>query len=142
MVDRKAPKFYLFDVGVAGAITKRHIVEEKGEGFGRAFEHFIFMELTAHASYSELNYDLHFWRTKTGLEVDFILGAGEVAVEVKGTSRVDDRELRPLLAFAEEHKPRSTILVCNEPSERIVKGVRIMPWRTFLAALWNGGIIR
>ncbi|MFM8533421.1 MAG: ATP-binding protein [Acidimicrobiia bacterium] len=138
----KAPKFYLFDVGVAGAVTKRHIVEEKGEGFVRAFEHFIFMELTAHASYSELHYDLHFWRTKTGLEVDFILGQGEVAVEVKGTSRVDDRELRPLLAFAEEHKPRSAILVYNEASERMVKGIRLMPWRAFLAALWDGGIIR
>jgi len=138
----KAPKFYLFDVGVAGAITKRHVVEEKGEGFGRAFEHFVFMELTAHASYSELHYDLHFWRTKTGLEVDFILGQGEVAVEVKGTSRVDDRELRPLLAFAEEHKPRSAILVCNEASERMVKGIRLMPWRAFLASLWDGGIIR
>jgi uncharacterized protein len=33
----KAAKFYLFDVGVAGAITKRHITEERGEAFGRAF---------------------------------------------------------------------------------------------------------
>jgi len=37
----KAAKFYLIDVGVAGAVTKRHIEEEKGELFGKAFEHFI-----------------------------------------------------------------------------------------------------
>ena len=138
----KAPKFYLFDVGVAGALTKRRLVEERGEAFGRAFEHLVLMELTAHASYSELNYDLHFWRTKTGLEVDFVLGPGEVAIEVKGASRVDDRELRPLLAFAEEHRPRSAILVCNETTGRIVKGIRIMPWRDFLTRLWEGSIIR
>ena len=138
----KAPKFYLFDVGVAGAITKRNVVEERGELFGRAFEHFVFMELTAHASYSELRYDIHFWRTKSGLEVDFILGSGEVAVEVKGAKRVDNSELRPLATFVADHKPRLAVVVCNEATERVVDGIRVMPWRKFLAALWAGDIMR
>lgn len=138
----KASKFYMFDVGVAGRLTKRQIGETRGEAFGRAFEHFILMELTAHASYSELNYDIHFWRTKSGLEVDFILGPGDVAVEVKGTSRLDDRAMRPLAAFSEEHRPRLAVLVCNEATERKVKGMRVMPWRKFLDALWVGKIVR
>ena len=138
----KAPKFYLFDVGVAGAIAKRHIPEARGDVFGKAFEHFILMELSAHASHSELNYYIQFWRTKSGLEVDFILGQGEVAVEVKGFCRLDDRELRPLSAFAEEHKPRQAVLVCNETAERNVRGLRVMPWRAFLAALWAGEFMR
>jgi len=41
----KAPKFYLFDVGVAGELVKRRLLDEKGEAFGRAFEHLVFMEL-------------------------------------------------------------------------------------------------
>ncbi len=73
----KAGKFYLFDVGIAGGLTGRLIPEQKGEQFGRAFEHFILMEIMAHRSYSELDYEVNFWRTKTGLEVDFILGRGE-----------------------------------------------------------------
>jgi predicted AAA+ superfamily ATPase len=137
----KATKFYLFDVGVAGAIVKRSIPEARGEAFGRAFEHFIFMELAAHSSYSELHYDIHFWRTKSGLEVDFVLGAGQVAVEVKGASRIDGRDLRSLSAFVSEHKPRLALLVCNEATERVVAGLRIMPWRTFLSALWAGEIV-
>jgi len=40
-----------------------------------------------------------YWRAKSGLEVDFVLGGGEVAIEVKGTSCVDAVELRPLKAF-------------------------------------------
>lgn len=47
----KMPKFYLFDVGVAGLLTKRSIPEEKGIEFGKAFEHFIFMEIVAYKSY-------------------------------------------------------------------------------------------
>ncbi len=138
----KAAKFYLFDVGVAGAVTKRRLQEARGEQFGKALEHLIFMELAAYASYSELNYDIHFWRTKSGLEVDFILGEGEVAIEVKGTSRIDGRDLRGLAGFADSHKLRAAMLVCTEPELRIVDGVRIVPWKVFLDELWHGTIIK
>ena len=78
---------------------------------------------------------------QSGLEVDFILGAGEVAVEVKGSSHVRDRELRPLRAFVEEHRPRAALVVSTEPAERVVDGIRIMPWESFLSRLWAGEII-
>ena len=137
----QTPKFYLFDVGVAGALTNRHLTEERGELFGKAFEHFIFMELRAHRSLSELNYPINFWRTKSGLEADFVLGGGQVAIEVKGSSRVERSELRPLSAFREEYKPRQIMVVCNERVERIHDGIRILPWRVFLRELWAGKII-
>lgn len=137
----KAPKFYIFDTGVAGVLTGRSVTERKNEAFGRAFEHFIFTELAAHASYSGLNYDIRFWRTKSGLEVDFILGAGEVAVEVKGSSRVDNRELRSIKTFAVEYTPREAYIVCDESEERVVAGVKIVPWRQFLRALWENGVM-
>jgi len=137
----RAGKFYLFDVGVAGAITQRRIPQEKGEQFGRAIEHFVLMELLAHRAYSELNYDVNFWRTKSGLEVDFVLGQGEVAIEVKGTSRVDSTALRPLKTFIQEYRPARTFVVSNEGVARLYEGIRIQPWRDFLKMLWNGDVI-
>jgi uncharacterized protein len=137
----RAGKFYLFDVGVAGAITHRQIPEEKGEQFGKAIEHFILMELLAHRVYRELNYDVNFWRTKSGLEVDFILGQGEVAIEVKGTSRVDNADLRPLKTFIGEYRPARAFAVCNEGASRVHEDIRILPWREFLTMLWKGGVI-
>jgi predicted AAA+ superfamily ATPase len=137
----KTPKFYLFDVGVAGSIVKRHLSEERGEAFGRAFEHFIFMEIVAHASYSELSYAIQYWRTKSGLEVDFILGEGEVSIEVKGQSHVENRDLRPLAAFMDEYRPNKALVVCNEREERVVGKIKILPWRRFLEELWGGRII-
>lgn len=138
----KAPKFYLFDVGVAGALTRRRIAEEKGDLFGRALEHFLLMEIQAHRAYRDLGYGIHFWRTKSGLEVDFVLGDGEVAVEVKGTSRVDPSDFRSLRTFIEDHHPRHAILVCNESAPRLVEGIEVLPWREFLARLWGGQILR
>ena len=138
----RAAKFYLFDVGVAGAITKRRLEAEKGELFGKAFEHFILMEISAFNSYNELDYDINFWRTKSGLEVDFVLGRGEVAIEVKGSSRIDKRDLRPLRAFIDEYSPKKALVVCNERAERIHGQIRIMPYKKFLYDLWEGKIIR
>ena len=132
----------MFDVGVAGNVKKRQIKEEKGEWFGQAFEHFIFMEILAYGSYSELDYDIHFWRTKSGLEVDFILGKGEVAIEVKGTSRVDTRDFNALFVFIEEYSPRHAYIVCNEKAKRIHRGITVIPWKEFLHDLWADKIIR
>lgn len=137
----KAGKFYLFDVGVAGAITKRHIPEERGEQFGKALEHFILMEILAHRTYRELDYDVNFWRAKSGLEVDFVLGRGEVALKVKGASRIDNPDLRPLKAFMQEYLPRKAFVVCNERHPRVHEGIHILPWRDFLNALWKGDVI-
>ena len=138
----RAPKFYLFDVGVAGAITKRSLTEPRGEQFGRAFEHFILMELAAHSAYTELDYQIRFWRTKSGQEVDFVLGDGEVAIEVKGSNRIDRNDLKGLNAFAGDHKPKHSIVVCTESQPRLTDdGIRILPWSNFLEQLWAGEII-
>ena len=60
---------------------------------------------------------------------------------MKGSAHVRDRELRPLRAFMEEHRPRAALVVSTEPAERVVGGIRIMPWDRFLRALWAGEII-
>lgn len=137
----RAPKFYLFDVGVAGVLTKRCIGQERGEQFGRALEHLVLMELAAYAAYSELRYDISFWKTKAGLEVDFVLGPGEVAIEVKGSGRVDGRDLKGLHAFVRQHKPRLAIVVCNERRPRRVGDVLVLPYREFFERLWAQDII-
>lgn len=138
----KAPKFYLFDVGVAGVLCKRRIEEAKGPEFGRAFEHWIFMELLAYRSYTEGEFSIRYWRTKTGLEVDFILGEGEVAVEVKGSSRLDRSDFKGLEDFRQDASPRMSIMVCNEPEPRRSGEVDVLPWKEFLGRLWAGKIIR
>lgn len=137
----KTPKFYLFDVGVAGSLTGRELGEERGEQFGKAFEHFIFMELNAHRSYMELDYEINFWRTKTGVEVDFILNKGEVAIEVKSKKVINNKDMYALRVFDQEFAPKTAIMVCNEARPRKVGKIDILPYRDFLHKLWAGEII-
>ncbi len=138
-----APRFYFFDVGVVGFLTKRGRVEAGSELFGKAFEHFLFMELSAYASYSGLHYPISYWRTASQLEVDFILGDHEVAIKVKGTSFAQAHHLKGLNAFGEEYRSRRHLLVSCDPQPRLPTGkIEILPWRVFLEDLWSGKIIR
>jgi uncharacterized protein len=138
-----APRFYFFDVGVVGFLTRRGRVERGSELFGRAFEHFLFMELSAHASYSGLRYPISYWRTASQIEVDFILGDHEIALELKGTSSAQPHHLRGLLAFGDEYRTRRRILVTCDPKPRLFESkIEILPWKVFLEDLWAGKIIR
>ena len=98
-------------------------------------------QMYAHSSYSELNYTISYWRTASQIEVDFILGDHKVAIEVKGTDNVQSRHLKGLLSFSEEYEVNKLIVVSNDPLERIVGDVTVLPWRIFLQKLWAGEII-
>jgi predicted AAA+ superfamily ATPase len=137
----ETPKFYLFDVGVAGHIEKRTIPDEAGSEFGRAFEHFIFMEIAAYRSYSGREFDVCYWRTPQGHEVDFVLNDGAVAVEVKGRKSIDNADLKNIAVFKGDYKPKRTIVVSNERSPRKTEHAEILPWRHFLEELWAGEIV-
>lgn len=137
----QAPKFYLFDVGIANALLNRRTIPVGGEMFGRAFEHFIFQEVVAHSHYSGKEYPVSYWRTSSGLEVDFVLGDRQVALEVKGHSQVQARHLRGVRAFCEEYNPKEAVIVSMDPKPRVVDGIRILPWKTFLDELWSGGLL-
>ncbi len=99
------------------------------------------MELLAHRSYTGLDYEIQFWRSKNGQEIDFILGNGQVALEIKGSSRVDKRDLHALNVYVEEYPSRKAIVICNEVQPRKVGKLLLLPWKDFLEQLWDGFII-
>jgi uncharacterized protein len=137
----QAPRFVFFDMGIVAHLTRRGEVKEGSELFGRAFEHFITLEVFAHSSYSELNYPVAYWRTASQLEVDLVLDDA-VAIEIKSTDRAADKHLRGLRAFKEEHKC-NCILVSRDPSPRkTADGIMILPWQDFLERLWSNEIIK
>jgi len=137
-----APKFYFFDLGVANFLLKRSKIDEGSEAFGHAFEHFIYHEIYAHSHYSGLEYPISHWRTASQIEVDFILGDHEVALEVKSGSNIQNRHIKGLKQFAEEYPVKHLILVCNETEPRLVDGVWVLPWSLFLEKLWAGEFLK
>lgn len=138
----QAPKFYLFDVGVCGALAGRGSVQPQSEAFGRAFEHFFWQELRAYSQYSGRRFPIGYWRTSSQLEVDFVLGQAEVALEVKSSEALAERHLAGLRAFGEEYPHARRIVVSREPYKRITADrIEIYPWRQFLEELWGEAVL-
>jgi len=134
-------KFYLFDVGVSNYLARRKPALHSSE-FGKSFEHFILMELKAYQAYRNPELLLHYWRTSTGQEVDFILGDMEVALKVKSSKRVHEGDTRGLQALAGSHKVKRLIIISFEAERKVVLDkIECLPWEMFLQMLWAGEII-
>ena len=128
-------KYYFFDVGVAGSLQGRAFGPGTPE-FGEAFETYLMHELSSHADYVS-GEALGYWRSKSGFEVDFILG-DHTAVEVKAKENVSPQDLRSLRALAEEKMLKRYLCVSLERRPRTVEGITVLPFKTFLEALWAG----
>lgn len=140
------PRFYFFDVGIVNQLTKKTYPELKGKEAGAAFENYILMELWAYRALNEKQFDIHFWRTSSGLEVDFVLGDAEVAIEVKISNAISSSDIHGLITFQKEYKPKAAFVVSTAARSRKLSlpdghTIDIMPWRTFLEMLWKGEII-
>ena len=73
--------------------------------------------------------------------MDFILGQGEIAVEIKGAAKIDGKDLFGIRAFTEEFSPKRSIVVCNEKDKRVRGKIELLPWEIFLHELWAGKIL-
>lgn len=139
----ETPKFYFFDTGLANYLRKYEYKAMAGTDTGRAFEHYIFLELMAYKNLAEKKDKLFYWRTNDGNEVDFVFQ--DKAFEVKMTNSVNASHMKGLKQFGQDYKAQLNI-VCFESKKRITKesGMEITIWpiEDFLGELWNGKIWR
>ncbi|MCZ0932755.1 MAG: ATP-binding protein [Oligoflexia bacterium] len=140
-VKRKAiqtAKFYFFDLGVVHALCETQHLEPNSDLFGRAFEQFIACELRAYLSYKKIRSSLKYWRSKSGFEVDFIVG-NKMALEVKSSRKITQRDHKGLLAICDEKKWKRLIIVSQDPVQASFKnGIQHLHWELFLTKLWQG----
>lgn len=135
-----APKFYFRDVGVVNHLSRRGMIQPGSELFGKAFENWLFQELSIHSFYSEKFYDISYWRLTTGVEVDFVLGNAAVAVEAKAKEKVTLNDLKGLRQFKREYPHvQNCIVVSLEKNARLLEdGIWILPYAEFIKKLWSG----
>jgi predicted AAA+ superfamily ATPase len=100
-------EFFYFDTGVFRAIRPAGPLDSPAEIDGPGLETLVLQELRAVNDYGEHGFDIYFWRTKSGLEVDFVLYGdnGLIAIEVKRTRRLDKPDLRALREFKQDYPP-------------------------------------
>lgn len=132
-------KFFFFDLGVARHLQEAGTLKAKSPDFGTAFEAYIFHELRTYLDYRVPGGALSYWRSSSGIEVDYILN-DEIAIEVKGKDNVGPRDLKGLAALREEGLLKAYIVVCLEQRPRLVDGIQILPLQVFRDRLWDGDL--
>ena len=134
------PKLYLFDAGLFRALRPRGPLDRPQEIDGAALEGLVLQHLRAWNAYRGERNTLHFWRTRAGVEVDFVVYGedGLHAIEVKNALRVQARDLRPLKAFVADY-PESSATMLYRGSERLlIDGIRCLPVEAYLEAMVPG----
>lgn len=136
----KHPKFYFFDPGVVRALAKKTglPIEPRTPDHGKAFEHFVLLEIMRQADYQRSDLNFSYYRTESGAEVDLIVETpkGEVlAVEIKATDSVDSTHLRGLRSFSEVCPSAKLCCASLAPHPRQADNIIVLPWQEVFAWL-------
>jgi len=131
------PKFYLFDAGVFRSLRPRGPLDRPSEIGGAALEGLVAQHLRAWIAYSPGDTKLFFWRTRSGVEVDFVVygDLGFMAIEVQNSTIVRSNDLRPLRTFMEDYPEAKTLLLYRGSEELMIDGIRCLPVERFLRDL-------
>ena len=133
-------KFYFFDTGAAHAVCGVRSLNEHSNFYGRAFESFIACEIKAYLSYCRRDEPLCFWRSRHGLETDFIIG-DHTALEVKASKKISKTDAKALKALAEERVFKNRFIVSRDEIQASFDGALSLHWESFLKKLWNHEIL-
>lgn len=100
-------------------------------------EGLVLQHLRAWQGYSKEKFEIFFWRTKAGLEVDFIIygEGGFWAIEVKNSEKVASKDVHGLLHFQEDYPECKLILLHRGKEKWVEKGVLCFPVETFLRGI-------
>jgi len=131
------PKFYYFDAGVFQAIRPRGPLDATEQIHGAALETLFLQQTRALNDYRGLGYRLHYWRTATGEEVDFVLYGerGLRAFEVKMVQKVRAEDLRGLLRFCTDFPQAKAHLLYLGNRRWHDRGVEVLPFADCVTSL-------
>lgn len=134
-------KFYFFDTGVYNTIKPKGLLDKRENEEGILLESLVLQNLIAVVDYYNMNYEICYWRTQGGSEVDFIL-YGEhrlIAIEVKRSNNIFRSDIKHLLSFKEDYNIAELFVFYGGDKELFIEGVKIIPVNDALVNL--SGII-
>jgi predicted AAA+ superfamily ATPase len=131
------PKFYWFDAGVYRSMRPAGPLDRPEEIGGAELEGLVAQHLRAWINYSDGDFSLSFWRTKSGSEVDFIVYGKEGfwAIEVKHGSSVRSKDLRALRAFLADYPQARGRFLYRGKEKLSIDGILCLPVDEFLLEL-------
>jgi predicted AAA+ superfamily ATPase len=130
-------KFYYFDAGVFNSLRPNNLFDQETEKEGLALEGLVAQHLKSWVDAQGENYQLHFWRTSSQVEVDFIVTGSDcfLAIEVKNGTTIHPADLRSLETFKEDYPQAQPILLYRGKQRYKEKGILCIPVQEYLAKI-------
>lgn len=131
------PKFYYMDAGIFRSLRPKGPLDAPEEMSGASLEGLVAQQLRAWIAYGKKDRELFFWRTKSGVEVDFIVYGQDtfLAIEVKSSRRVSSKDVRALKSFQEDYPQARACLLYGGRDRLLVEGIPCLPCAEFLPRL-------
>ena len=131
------PKFYYMDAGIFRSLRPKGPLDVPEEMSGASLEGLVAQQLRAWIAYGRKDRELFFWRTKSGVEVDFIIYGQDtfLAIEVKSSRRVSSKDVRALKAFQEDYPQARACLLYGGRDRLLVEGIPCLPCAELLPRL-------
>ena len=127
-------KFYLFDAGVFLEMRPKGPLDAPEEIAGAGLEGLVAQNLRAYLDYEKKSANLYYWRTRSGLEVDFVLYGKDIfwAIEVKNSNKIRTEDLKGLQQFLLDY-PTCDAYLLYRGKERLKKdNILCLPIEDFL----------
>jgi predicted AAA+ superfamily ATPase len=129
----KSPRIYWRDVGVASHLIGLGRTSQIDAGVaGGLLENLVLVGLLAWRETVHPRPEIHYWRTVSGAEVDFVieLGSRLLPVEVKTATTVNAHDARHLERFIDDHPQRASwgvVLHDGDTPSRLTRRVLALP---------------
>lgn len=123
----KHPRFYLFDLGVCNALQGSF--DASGDRMGRMWEHLVFNQLVNSRNAYDKQIDIYNFRTRGGLEIDFILKneSKKFAIECKSATTVGSSDVSNLKMIYKYYSKIDPILIYRGKTEKKIDGIWALP---------------
>ncbi len=132
----QAPKFFLFDHGVKRVLSgESETPLRKGSySYGKAFEHFVILELLRLNSYYEKNLKVSYLRDKDNNEIDLVIqfpNKKELIIEIKSTEESNREHEKNLVKFTKIwDRPCMAQVWSNDSKNRKIGSIQHYHWQT------------
>ena len=108
------PIFYFIDNGFRNYILRNFSDPASRTDLGLLVEGLVFQEIYKFVTQNFLNYSIHYWRTKSGAEVDFVVRRNDesfLPIEVKYRNSIGPQVSRGYRSFLQAYQPKNALVV-------------------------------
>jgi predicted AAA+ superfamily ATPase len=137
-----SPKFYFIDPGIKRALDRTIFtgLEPQTSAWGDAFEHFIILEFVKNISYKRLGWEISYFKSKDGVEIDLIVdrpGSNKLLIEIKSKDNINELDAKALESLGKDLDPKADRwIISSDKIDKKIGGTQALHWIKALKELF------